>query len=112
MTPNMVPVCVGNEDCGQRRQPGGVCSQGFVSGFRELRTRSCINPDQFTPVFGHHKIILGELETSECVDTTGNDFHNPPWKKSVPGCLALRERGEQHNRLVKVLVATAPQVIL
>src|SRR5215472_17345551 len=48
---DMVPVRMGDEDSGQRRQPGGVGAKGFVRAFGEVRPCACINSDEFTPVF-------------------------------------------------------------
>src|SRR5215467_5832314 len=47
---DMVPVRVGDEDGGQRRQPGSVGAKGFIRALRGVRPRARVNADEFTPV--------------------------------------------------------------
>src|SRR5215813_12957210 len=112
MTTDMIPVRVGNEDGGQRRQPKGVRAKGFVRAFSEVRPCARINADQFTAIFRHHKVVFGELETGERIDAAGDDFRDTPWKKSVSRDRFLRKRCSERDWVVKVCIAAATEIIL
>src|SRR5262249_24363175 len=68
--------------------------------------------DQFMPIFRHHKVILGEFETGEYIDAPWNDFRDLPRSKRVPRDRLLRKRRSERDRMVKVRIATATEIVL
>ena len=78
MTADMVPVCVSNEHCCQRRQSRRKGLQRFVRAFGETRSRARVNTDQLMPVLGNNEVVFREFEAGQRVDAAGNDLGNAP----------------------------------
>src|SRR5262249_32166179 len=78
-----VPVRVGNEDGGQRRQIRGVGVQCLVGGFCRVSARSRVDPDQLLPVVRDHEIVFGEFETGEHINPSGYNFGYAARRKRV-----------------------------
>src|SRR5215813_14019450 len=83
MTPDMIPVGVGNEHGCQWRQSRRKGLQRFVCAFCEVRARARVNADELISVLGDHKVIFREFEAGQRVDATGNDLCNAPGGKRM-----------------------------
>src|SRR5262249_54285735 len=105
MTPDMVPVGVGNEHSCQRRQSGRKGLQRFVCAFCEVRACARVNADELISVLGDHKVIFREFEAGQRVDATGNDLCNAPRGKRVTRGSVFGKWCCQCDRVIEVGIA-------
>ena len=112
MTADMVPVCMGDKHGCQRRESRRIRLQRFVCTLCEIRARARVNADEFVPVLGNHEVIFCKFEAGQRVDTMGNDLGDAPRRKRMTGGSVFGKRRCQCDRMIKVRIATAPEIIL
>src|SRR5262245_42817422 len=108
MTTDMVPVGVSNQHGCQRRQSWRKSLHRLVCAFGEVRSRARVNADELMPVLGNYEVVFREFEAGQCVDATGNDLANPPWRKCMTGCFAFRKGSCQCDRVIEIGISAAP----
>src|SRR5262249_14720760 len=64
------------------------------------------------PVLGDHKVVFGEFETSQRVDTAGNDLCNALRGKRMTRSFLFGKRCCQCDRVIEVGIAAAMKILL
>src|SRR5262245_48019427 len=108
----VIPMGVRDENRRQFRQVGCIRSQCLVGGLGRVRSRARVDADQFLPIVRYHEIIFRELETRQRVYAARHYLTDASRDKCVSGCVLLRERSDERNRPIKVLVAALEKIVL
>ena len=101
----MIPVRVCDEDRRQVGEARGVGAKRLVRGARRIGPRAGVDRDEVAPVGRDDEGVLGELESREEVDPTGDDLRDLPRRECVAGGGILREWGRERDRLLGVAFA-------